>query len=259
MSRCTGLRRRTISAMRSRALGERESGHGASRGGGFGLSRGVSGADARACPAGLGCDTEQSRHCALEARRAGERHGASGGGGFGLSRGASGADARACPAGLGQDAEQSRQCAFDAGRAGERARRAWRRRFRPIVRRWWSGCASVSRWTGPRRRTISALRFRALGERESGTARLEEAVSAYRAALQEWRRERVPLDWAMTQNNLGLALSTLGAREAETDKAKGCATLKTAQEHYCGGAGGISAGGREPLCGGGARQCCAAR
>ncbi len=53
-----------------------------------------------------------------------------------------------------------------------------------------------------------------LGERESGTARLEEAVAAYREALKEYTRERVPLDWAMTQNNLGTALSTLGrARE----------------------------------------------
>ena len=40
--------------------------------------------------------------------------------------------------------------------------------------------------------------------RESGTARLEEAVAAFRAALEERTRERVPLDWAMTQNNLGL-------------------------------------------------------
>jgi tetratricopeptide (TPR) repeat protein len=55
-----------------------------------------------------------------------------------------------------------------------------------------------------------------LGERESGTARLEEAVVAYRDALKEQTRERVPLDWAMTQNNLGLALSTLGARESGT-------------------------------------------
>ena len=45
-----------------------------------------------------------------------------------------------------------------------------------------------------------------LGERESGTARLEEAVAAYREALKEWTRERVPLDWATTQNNLGAAL-----------------------------------------------------
>jgi tetratricopeptide (TPR) repeat protein len=55
-----------------------------------------------------------------------------------------------------------------------------------------------------------------LGERESGTARLEEAVEAYRAALQERTRERVPLDWAATQNNLGNALMRLGERESET-------------------------------------------
>ncbi len=52
-----------------------------------------------------------------------------------------------------------------------------------------------------------------LGERESGTARLEEAVAAYRAALLEWTRDKVPLDWAATQNNLGIVLSTLGERE----------------------------------------------
>jgi hypothetical protein len=46
-----------------------------------------------------------------------------------------------------------------------------------------------------------------LGERESGTARLEQAVNAYRDALLERTRERVPLDWAMTQTNLGIPLS----------------------------------------------------
>jgi tetratricopeptide (TPR) repeat protein len=55
-----------------------------------------------------------------------------------------------------------------------------------------------------------------LGERESGTARLEEAVAAYRDALKEWTRERVPLDWAMTQNDLGTALLMLGERESGT-------------------------------------------
>ena len=48
------------------------------------------------------------------------------------------------------------------------------------------------------------------------TARLEEAVAAYRAALEERTRERVPLDWATTQNNLGAALATLGERESGT-------------------------------------------
>jgi Tetratricopeptide repeat len=41
-------------------------------------------------------------------------------------------------------------------------------------------------------------------------------VTAYRAALEERTRERVPLQWATTQNNLGNALSTLGERESGT-------------------------------------------
>jgi tetratricopeptide (TPR) repeat protein len=55
-----------------------------------------------------------------------------------------------------------------------------------------------------------------LGERESGTVRLEEAVEAYRNALQERTRERMPLDWAGMQNNLGITLQTLGERESGT-------------------------------------------
>lgn len=55
-----------------------------------------------------------------------------------------------------------------------------------------------------------------LGERESGTARLQEAVAAYRAALEERTRDRVPLQWALTQNNLGNALRTLGEGERGT-------------------------------------------
>lgn len=55
-----------------------------------------------------------------------------------------------------------------------------------------------------------------LGERQVGTARLEEAVAAYRLALEEWTRERVPLDWARTQTNLGNALAALGERETLT-------------------------------------------
>jgi tetratricopeptide (TPR) repeat protein len=55
-----------------------------------------------------------------------------------------------------------------------------------------------------------------LGEREGGTARFEEAVKAYRAALEVMTRERVPLDWAKTQNNLAFALWRLGERESGT-------------------------------------------
>ena len=48
------------------------------------------------------------------------------------------------------------------------------------------------------------------------SARLEAVVEAYRAALEERMRARVPLDWAATQNNLGNAFATLGERESET-------------------------------------------
>jgi hypothetical protein len=47
-------------------------------------------------------------------------------------------------------------------------------------------------------------------------ARLEEAVAAYRDALQELTRARVPLQWARTQNNLGNALLRLGVQEGGT-------------------------------------------
>jgi hypothetical protein len=70
-------------------------------------------------------------------------------------------------------------------------------------------------------RGIAALRMCALArlrERAGGTAWLEQAVDAFRGALQEMTREHVPLDWAMMQNDLGTALQTLGARESGTTR-----------------------------------------
>jgi tetratricopeptide (TPR) repeat protein len=55
-----------------------------------------------------------------------------------------------------------------------------------------------------------------LGQRESGTAKLEAAVAAHREALKELTRERAPFFWAMTQENLGVALRSLGERESGT-------------------------------------------
>ncbi len=54
-----------------------------------------------------------------------------------------------------------------------------------------------------------------LGERESGTARLEEAVVAYRAALKERTREHVPLQWAMTLGNEGVTLRMIAERKQD--------------------------------------------
>ena len=60
--------------------------------------------------------------------------------------------------------------------------------------------------------------LQALGQRESETAHLEEAVIAYRRALEELSRENLPLVWATLQNNLGNALRALGERESETGR-----------------------------------------
>jgi tetratricopeptide (TPR) repeat protein len=58
--------------------------------------------------------------------------------------------------------------------------------------------------------------LQAMGWREFGTTKLEEAVAAYRGALQVGTRERVPLEWAIVQHNLALALATIGEREGAT-------------------------------------------
>jgi tetratricopeptide (TPR) repeat protein len=75
-------------------------------------------------------------------------------------------------------------------------------------------------------RTNLGVALGRLGERESDTRRLEEAVQVFRTALQERPRERVPLDWAGIQNNLGNALQALGKRES------GTGSLEEAVEAY---------------------------
>jgi tetratricopeptide (TPR) repeat protein len=83
-----------------------------------------------------------------------------------------------------------------------------------------------------------------LGERESGTQRLEEAVDAYRAALQEYTRERAPLQWATTQNNLGNALLRVGERESSTQRLE--EAVEATRRCRSGRARGCRCGGRRP-------------
>jgi hypothetical protein len=59
-----------------------------------------------------------------------------------------------------------------------------------------------------------------LGERESGTARLDEAVAAYGEALKEQTRARVPLLWAKSAGNQGVALLLIAERRADGAMAK---------------------------------------
>ena len=64
-----------------------------------------------------------------------------------------------------------------------------------------------------------------LAERESGTAHLEQAVAAYRSALEEYTRARAPFQWAGTQHNLGSALEKLAMREKSAPRMKGSTCL----------------------------------
>ena len=66
-------------------------------------------------------------------------------------------------------------------------------------------------------RVILANALTDFGDQRGESRPIEEAVGVYREALMEYIRERVPLDWAMTQNNLGLALATLGGRESSVE------------------------------------------
>jgi hypothetical protein len=59
-----------------------------------------------------------------------------------------------------------------------------------------------------------------LAQRESGTERLVEAVAAYREALKERTRERVPLAWAGSFGNEGIALMLLAERRGDAAMAE---------------------------------------
>lgn len=60
----------------------------------------------------------------------------------------------------------------------------------------------------------------ALGERERGTARLEEAVDAFREALQERTCERIPLEWAKSAGSQRITLMLLAERRRDAEMAK---------------------------------------
>jgi hypothetical protein len=71
----------------------------------------------------------------------------------------------------------------------------------------------------------------ALGERETGTARLEEAVAAFRAALEESTRERGEVDWAATYGSQGVALMLIADRNNDAAGAEAALTqIRTAYE-----------------------------
>jgi hypothetical protein len=77
-----------------------------------------------------------------------------------------------------------------------------------------------------------------LGEGESGTARLKEAVVAYREALKERTREGAPLEWATSFGGEGVALMLPAdlredAPMAETALSQILTAFETARRRRC--------------------------
>ena len=56
--------------------------------------------------------------------------------------------------------------------------------------------------------TLPALKIAGDGQEHGSAA----AITAYRSALEVYTREQLPQDWAVTQNNLGIALWDQAAR-----------------------------------------------
>ena len=78
--------------------------------------------------------------------------------------------------------------------------------------------SKAEQWSAATRAQVLDILGSALatyGEQSGQNEPLRDAVATYREALKERTREKVPLDWAMTQNNLGTALRTLGERESD--------------------------------------------
>jgi tetratricopeptide (TPR) repeat protein len=67
-------------------------------------------------------------------------------------------------------------------------------------------------------RIILAYALRVYGEQAGISQPLEEAIGDLKEVLKECTRDRVPLDWAATQNDLGMVLYRLGELEAGTTR-----------------------------------------
>ena len=60
----------------------------------------------------------------------------------------------------------------------------------------------------------------AIGEQRGDPRALERAIQAYRETIKLHTQANLPFDWARAQNNLGVALETLGLRESGTERLK---------------------------------------
>ncbi len=114
-----------------------------------------------------------------------------------------------CPR-TGPDSKQSRMRARRRGRACKRRKAIalLDRRCRRIAARSRSSPKPICPTTGQHCKTISEMRSRTRGSRHGNQAAslLDQAVQAFRNALEFRTKADLPQDWAVTQNNLGLAL-----------------------------------------------------
>jgi len=89
------------------------------------------------------------------------------------------------------------------------------------------------------------------GDEQGDNAALRQAIRAYRDLLGAYPRARMPLEWAMTQNNLGLALHEQGLR---TGGAAGRRLLAEAVAAFRGALAVFRTAQARPLCAAGRRQ-----
>ncbi|MFO0991262.1 MAG: tetratricopeptide repeat protein [Hyphomicrobiales bacterium] len=101
---------------------------------------------------------------------------------------------------------KTRELAFDYLRAAQDWAKAYDQ-----AKRWDDGKAF-----GYRMSQASSLVTH--GDLKGDNAVLSSSIDLYTTILVIVSRERVPLDWALTQNNLGNALQTLGERESGTTR-----------------------------------------
>jgi tetratricopeptide (TPR) repeat protein len=105
--------------------------------------------------------------------------------------------------------------------------------YRRILTNDWTRAGKPTYW--PEAQNHLGIVLYNIGERESGTARLEEAVAAFRAALEVYTRAEIPTSWAGTQNHLGNALQTLGERESDTARLEEAVAAFRAARHVLAG------------------------
>ena len=134
-----------------------------------------------------------------------------------LSLRARGQDQVRSASGLGHDPEQSEHRASrtrDAQRRGRRPQAARRRRCRLSLRARGQDqgrCLRIGR--DPEQSGQPRFTNGRRSGAEEGRRLLEDAVAAYRSALEVYTKADLPEDWAMTQNNLGSR--ALRTREAQ--------------------------------------------